>query len=126
MVVRGWGLVGSKFLFPFQWGRSYCWNEMIAPLQTILNQLRALLPALRREFPVRRMALFGSVARGEATDGSDIDILVEVDPTIGLGFVTLAERIEAALQHKVDLVSRRALKPGLLKQIEGELIDVEA
>ena len=99
---------------------------MIAPLQTILNQLRALLPALRREFPVRRMALFGSVARGEGTDGSDIDILVEVDPTIGLGFVTLAEKIETALQHKVDLVSRRALKPGLWKRIEGELIDVEA
>jgi len=99
---------------------------MIAPRQTILNQLRALLPALRRDFPVRRMSLFGSVAREEATDASDIDIMVDVDPTIGLGFVTMAERLEAALQHKVDLVSRRGLKPGMLKRIEGELIDVEA
>ena len=82
------------------------------------------MPALVREFPVRRMALFGSVARGEATEASDIDILVEVDPSIGLGFVTLAERLEQALGHKVDLVSRRAVKPALWIQIEPELVDV--
>lgn len=72
------------------------------------------------------MALFGSVARGDAGPESDIDILVEVDPSIGLGFVTLAERLEAEMGRKVDLVSRRALKPALWKQIELELIDVEA
>ncbi len=77
-----------------------------------------------REFPVRRMALFGSAARGEATEASDIDILVEVDPSIGLGFVTLAERLEQSLGRKVDLVSRRAIKPALWKQIEPELLDV--
>ena len=82
------------------------------------------MPALGLEFPVRRMALFGSVVRGEATEASDIDILVEVDPSIGLGFVTLAERLEQVLGHKVDLVSRRALKPSLWKQIEPELVDV--
>jgi uncharacterized protein len=93
---------------------------------TTMSHLRSLLPALRQEFPLGRMALFGSVARGEAGPGSDIDILVEVDPSIGLGFVTLAERLEAALGRKVDLVSRRAVKPALWKRIEPELIDVEA
>ena len=72
------------------------------------------------------MSLFGSVARGESLPDSDVDILVEVDPSIGLGFVTLAERLEAVLGRKVDLVSRRALKPAFWKQIEPELIDVEA
>jgi hypothetical protein len=86
--------------------------------------LRAALPELGLEFPVRRMALFGSVVRGEATEASDIDILVEVDPSIGLRFVTLAERLEQLLGHKVDMVSRRALKPSLWKQIEPELVDV--
>jgi len=97
---------------------------MIMPQQSILQQLCALKPALVRDFPVQRMALFGSVARGDATESSDIDIMVEVDPSIGLGFVTLAERLEQSLGHKVDLVSRRALKPSLWKQIEPELVDV--
>ena len=91
-----------------------------------MSRLRALLPVLRREFPLRRMAVFGSVARGEAAQGSDIDILVDVDPSIGLVFVTLAERLETELGRKVDLVSRRGVKPALWAQIEPELIDVEA
>jgi uncharacterized protein len=91
-----------------------------------LSRLRAVLPELRRDFPLGRMSLFGSVARGESLPDSDVDILVEVDPSIGLGFVTLAERLEAVLGRKVDLVSRRALKPAFWKQIEPELIDVEA
>ena len=95
-------------------------------MPTVVSRLRSLLPALRREFPLRRMGLFGSVARGDAGPESDIDILVEVDPSIGLGFVTLAERLEAELGRKVDLVSRRALKPGMWASIEPELIDVEA
>ena len=70
------------------------------------------------------MALFGSWARDEQTETSDVDILVDVDPSIGLRFVTLAERLEALLGQPVDLVSSRAVKPGLLKQIEDELIDV--
>jgi uncharacterized protein len=55
----------------------------------------------------------------------DIDILVDVEPSIGLEFVTLAERLETELGRKVDFVSRRGLKPGLWAQIEPELIDVE-
>jgi len=97
---------------------------MIPTRQVLLERLRAAMPALGSEFPLRRMALFGSVARGDATEASDIDILVDVDPGIGLGFVTLAERLEQLLGHRVDLVSRRAVKPSLWKQIEPELLDV--
>ncbi len=89
-----------------------------------MKRLRAALPDLRREFLVRGMALFGSAARNEITDGSDVDILVDVDPAIGLGFVILAERLERAVGRKVDLISSRALKPELRKLIEPELIDV--
>ena len=92
--------------------------------QNILKRLRTIKPILQQEFPLRRMALFGSWARDEQTETSDVDILVEVDPSIGLQFVTLAERLEALLDQRVDLVSSRAVKPGLLKQIEAELIDV--
>jgi hypothetical protein len=92
--------------------------------QNILERLRTFKPALQQEFPLRRMSLFGSWARNEQSDTSDVDILVDVDPSIGLRFVTLAERLESLLEQHVDLVSSRAVKPSLLKQIQAELIDV--
>jgi len=92
--------------------------------EKILARLRAALPALKREFPLQRLALFGSIVRGEALGGSDIDIVVDVEPSIGLDFITLADKLEDLTGHKIDLVSRRAIKPLLWKQIEPELIDV--
>jgi predicted nucleotidyltransferase len=50
--------------------------------------------------------------------------MVEFDKPIGLAFVDLAEDIEQLLKIKVDLVSRRAIKPRMLKSIEQELIYV--
>ena len=91
---------------------------------TTLTRLRECKHLLEREFPLRSMALYGSVARGDAGEQSDIDIVVDVEPSIGLGFVTLADRLEALLGHSVDVVSRRGIKPLLWKRIEPELIDV--
>jgi len=97
---------------------------MIANREEILSRLRESKRSLQAEFPVKRIALFGSYALGTQVSGkSDIDILVEVDPSIGLGFVTLANRLEQLLGTRVDLVSRRAIKPSLWKLIEPELID---
>ena len=53
-----------------------------------------------------------------------MDILVEVDPSIGLGFVSLAEELERRLQERVDLVSSRAVKPNRRRFIEPDLIYV--
>ena len=55
--------------------------------QEILEILQIALPDLARDFHVTRLALFGSYARGQQTEASDVDILVEVDPSIGLRFV---------------------------------------
>ena len=90
----------------------------------ILMTLRLQKPNLQREFPLNRLALFGSWARGEQSATSDIDILVEVDPSIGLRFVTLADQLEAMLGQKVDLVSRRAIRTEMWDVIELDLIDV--
>lgn len=97
---------------------------MVADREEILSRLRESKRSLQAEFPLKRIALFGSYAMAAQVPGqSDIDILVEVDPSIGLGFVTLAERLEELLGTRVDLVSRRAIKPSLWKLIEPELID---
>ena len=89
-------------------------------IMRILHEQRLLLA---RRFPIQRLALFGSWARGDAHEDSDVDVLVEVDPSIGMGFVELAEELETALGRHADLISRRAIRPAYWKQIEPELID---
>jgi len=92
--------------------------------EEILSLLAREKPGLVRRFGIRRLAVFGSYARGEQREGSDVDILVEVDPSIGLRFVDLAEEIESLLGVRADVVSRRAIKPRNWKWIERERIDV--
>ena len=92
--------------------------------QEILKLLEHAKPELARRFGVKRLAVFGSYARGEQREESDVDILVEVDPSIGLGFVDLAESIESLLGLRSEVVSRRAIKPRNWEVIEKELIDV--
>ena len=79
---------------------------------------------LERRFKVRSIALFGSYSRGDQTDDSDVDILVDVDPSVGLDFVTLAENLEKLIGIPVELVSRRAVKSKHLEFIAEELIYV--
>ena len=90
----------------------------------ILSLLVQNKTELENRFKVRRLALFGSYARGDQKPDSDVDILVDIDPSIGLDFVTLAEQIEKLLGLPVELVSLRAIKPNKLKYIERDLIYV--
>ena len=92
--------------------------------EDILNLLSQNKHELENKFKVRRMALFGSYARGDQQSDSDVDILVDIDPSVGLDFVTLAEQIEQLLELPVELVSLRAIKPKKLKYIEQDLIYV--
>ena len=89
----------------------------------LIEKLREQREVLSRRYPIHRLALFGSWARDEALEDSDVDILVEVDPSIGIRFVDLAHDLEQVLGRRVDLVSRRAIKPSLWERIEPELID---
>jgi len=67
------------------------------------------------------LAVFGSIARGEATADSDIDILVDFDSKKGLfGFADLQFYLEEILGCHVDLVTRRALHPALKTRILSE------
>lgn len=90
----------------------------------IIRVLAREKPGLTLRYRVRSIALFGSYARGDQQPDSDVDILVDVDPAVGLGFVALAEHLEAALGLPVDLVSTRALKPRMREAVERDLIRV--
>jgi predicted nucleotidyltransferase len=87
--------------------------------------LHNILPQVRRDFGVRRIALFGSTARGEAQDASDLDVLVEFegDPTF-LSFMGLKVFLEDHVGRKVDLVTPDALKPRMRPVVEREAVDV--
>jgi uncharacterized protein len=51
-------------------------------LDTILEKLRLHKPELQRKYPISKMGVFGSYARGEATENSDIDIAVELNDVV--------------------------------------------
>ncbi len=91
--------------------------------EQILQTLHEQRSVLARRYPIRRLALFGLWARGDAREDSDVDVMVDVDPSIGIGFVDLVEELERALGRRVDLVSRRAIRHAYWKRIEPELID---
>ena len=102
-------------------------GERDSPMKTkaeILEILRKEKPELVRRYGLKRLALFGSYAREDQRDDSDVDILVEIELQIGLRFVELADRIEDALGIRTEVVSRRAIKPRYWEIIKEDLVDV--
>jgi hypothetical protein len=79
---------------------------------------------LAGQYGIKRLGLFGSYSDHSQTDTSDVDIVVEFNEPIGLEFVDLAEELERLLHSKVDLVSRGAIKPGMWRQIEKDIVYV--
>ena len=91
----------------------------------VLHILRANRRQLQRDFAVKTLALFGSVARAEATTRSDVDLLVEFSRPIGLLHLIRTEQyLESLLGvEQVDLILRRAVLPELKDQIYAEALD---
>jgi len=70
-----------------------------------------------------RIGIFGSMARGEDTDNSDIDILYQLKETVGLfNLVRMKDNLEENLNKKVDLVSEKYINPKLKPLIMNDLI----
>jgi len=80
-------------------------------LESIMEKLRAYKPELQRKYPISRLGVFGSYARGEAIENSDIDVAVELNGPMGLNFVAMANEIESLFAIKVDVVPKRSIKP---------------
>jgi predicted nucleotidyltransferase len=93
-------------------------------LPTILNQLKTSKGQLQKRYPIKMIGVFGSLARGEAHDESDVDIVVEFSGPIGIEFVDLADELEQLLGSKVDLVSRNAIRPAYWAHIESDVVYV--
>ncbi len=90
----------------------------------MLEEVASMLPELRDEFGVTRLALFGSVARGEAHADSDIDLLVEFETPVSLfTFLRLKHRLEDRLGRSIDLVEPDAVHPALRTRVLSEAVD---
>ncbi|MEW5843703.1 MAG: nucleotidyltransferase family protein [Bacteroidota bacterium] len=84
-----------------------------------LNKLK-----IKEKYHIKQIGIFGSVARDEATEFSDVDILVEFEKPIGLDFVLLGDELEDILGVKVDIVTPNALKPKMYDYIKQDLVYV--
>jgi predicted nucleotidyltransferase len=94
-------------------------DETIAVLRAHADELRSR--------GVTRLALFGSDLRGDERPDSDIDVLVDFDPSRDLSLIDVAElrlRLSDLLGRQVDLVQRDRLKPHLREAIVAEARDV--
>jgi uncharacterized protein len=89
--------------------------------EEILNLITSRAPEIRR-FGVRGIALFGSVARGDHHEQSDLDFLVEFEKGIFDAYMDLKSFLEDLLGRKVDLVIKHALKPRISQRIQDEAV----
>ncbi len=72
-------------------------------------------------YPIKSLAIFGSYARREQSNESDLDIVVEFNDKIGIRFIDLAEEIEKLIGFKVDLVSRKGIREKYYQKIQTDL-----
>ncbi len=85
------------------------------------NQINTIKEYFSKQ-PVLKAYLFGSYVRGDETENSDIDVLVELDYTqpIGLEFIQMQIDLQKLLSKKVDLVSARGLSKYIKPILDNE------
>lgn len=90
--------------------------------EKIREKIHKQLPLLRDKYHVKKIGIFGSFVRGEQKKGSDLDILVEFESPIGFfDFIRLENFLSNTLHKKVDLVSKKAVKSAVKKEILKEV-----
>ena len=86
--------------------------------------IRAHAPELQSRFGIQSMSLFGSVARNEQHEGSDVDLFVKMPPKF-FNYIEASEYLRNILECDVDLISdHRNLRPFFRKQIERDGINI--
>ena len=93
--------------------------------EEVVETLRKHKEELKKKYPVASLALFGSFARDEQTENSDVDVMVELKEPMGWDFIDLLEDIEKLFPlTKVDLISKNGIQPNKWKYFSKDLIYV--
>ena len=87
----------------------------------LLNLLRRQIDEIKRKYGVRKMVLFGSFARNEATEKSDVDILVEMEPSFE-NFFDLQNYLKALTGREIDLGTK--LRRFVERHAKQEMIEI--
>jgi uncharacterized protein len=90
--------------------------------QSTLNQLKLIEPQLRRD-GVCALYLFGSVARGDSGDQSDIDLMFDIEPGTRFSLfdqARISRQLGEVLHARVDFIPRRSLHPWMKARVEAE------
>ena len=91
--------------------------------EDLLAKLKELKPTLAARYKAKEIGLFGSFARGEQGASSDIDVLVEFEEEADLiDLIGLSLHLEEALQRKVDVAPKRALRAELRESVLQEVV----
>lgn len=91
-----------------------CYNKFMTQLQIRIEKVKSKILPVLKQAGVTKSSLFGSYVRGDQTESSDIDILVELPKGKSLfDFVDLQLKLEEILDRKVDLVEYSTIKPRL-------------
>lgn len=92
-------------------------------VRQLLSEKRDEIIRMAASHRVYNIRIFGSVARSEYDDKSDIDFLVELGPGCGLlNHAALTRELEELLGRKVDIVSEKGLRPRMKDRIEREAV----
>jgi len=87
----------------------------------VIDKLKKQYPYLSSQFGVKRIGLFGSVAKQKETSDSDIDIVVELDKPIGFRFISLVEYLEELFGKKVDVLTKEGIKNIRVKKVSADI-----
>ena len=89
---------------------------MTTPHQ-IESKIKSIKPYLKQEFGISHIGYFGSFARGDHHEKSDVDVIVKLSKKLGWKFFDLKYYLESVLERKVDLVTEPSLKKQWKDQI---------
>ncbi len=87
-----------------------------------LNILKSHEKEVKRKFGVRKIGIFGSYARGEEKEASDVDVLVEFEEPTFRNFMGLIFFLEDLFDREVDLVTIKGLSPYIRPHVEREVV----
>jgi len=90
-------------------------------LDEIIEKIKMNYPYLSSEFGVKKIGIFGSVAKHTHSETSDIDVVVEFERPIGLKFIMLAEYMENLLGRKVDVLTKEGIRNIRVKNISSDI-----
>jgi predicted nucleotidyltransferase len=90
--------------------------------EELLHAKRKEILALAERYGAYNVRVFGSVARGEAGPTSDVDLLVDLRPDVGLEYIALWQDLQDLLGRDVDLVTEQALPPYLRPRVLKEAV----